>query len=254
MSAENQTVNVTLVKLPVITLQFTPDDAAVTLKQGNTTVYKESAASSTGKNVYIAAKNTDYTYTVSKFGYETATGTISVATGDVNKTVTLTEAAKYSVTFNITKPEGVTAEPTVTVKSGRDTVYTGSGTNCTLPAGNYTYTATLEGCDTLSGSFVVQAAKTIGLEFVKSLTFDDFFAGLDGITAENGTRYGFEPVRAAGGNYLESNRRSYGTTSLTLTATESRLVSFRYLAKGYEDNWDEDNSAFFTVKRVLLLC
>lgn len=249
MSAENQTVNVTLVKLPVITLQFTPDDAAVTLKQGNTTVYKESAASSTGKNVYIAAKNTDYTYTVSKFGYETATGTISVATGDVNKTVTLTEAAKYSVTFNITKPEGVTAEPTVTVKSGRDTVYTGSGTNCTLPAGNYTYTATLEGCDTLSGSFVVQAAKTIGLEFVKSLTFDDFFAGLDGITAENGTRYGFEPVRAAGGNYLESNRRSYGTTSLTLTATESRLVSFRYLAKGYEDNWDEDNSAFFTVKK-----
>ena len=31
MSAENQTVNVALVKLPVITLQFTPDDAAVTL-------------------------------------------------------------------------------------------------------------------------------------------------------------------------------------------------------------------------------
>lgn len=245
----NNTITVTLVKLPVITLKFTPDDAAVTLKQGNTTVYKESAASSTGKNVYIAAKNTDYTYTVSKFGYETATGTISVATGDVNKTVTLTEAAKYSVTFNITKPEGVTAEPTVTVKSGRDTVYTGSGTNCTLPAGNYTYTATLEGCDTLSGSFVVQAAKTIGLEFVKSLTFDDFFAGLDGITAENGTRYGFEPVRAAGGNYLESNRRSYGTTSLTLTATESRLVSFQYLAKGNKADYSWDDDSAFSVKK-----
>lgn len=229
---------------PLYTLTIAPDqtDATVTLKD------KEGKPVSGSNGVY-AVKPGDYTYTVSKFGYETATGTISVATGDVNKTVTLTEAAKYSVTFNITKPEGVTAEPTVTVKSGRDTVYTGSGTNCTLPAGNYTYTATLEGCDTLSGSFVVQAAKTIGLEFVKSLTFDDFFAGLDGITAENGTRYGFEPVRAAGGNYLESNRRSYGTTSLTLTATESRLVSFRYLAKGYEDNWDEDNSAFFTVKK-----
>ena len=245
----NNTITVTLVKLPVITLKFTPDDAAVTLKQGNTTVYKESAASSTGKNVYIAAKNTAYTYTVSKFGYETATGTIKVETGDVNKTVTLTEAAKYSVTFNITKPEGVTAEPTVTVKSGRDTVYTGSGTNCTLPAGNYTYTATLEGCDTLSGSFVVQAAKTIGLEFVKSLTFDDFFAGLDGITAENGTRYGFEPVRAAGGNYLESNRRSYGTTSLTLTATESRLVSFQYLAKGNKADYSWDDDSAFSVKK-----
>lgn len=249
MSAENQTVNVTLVKLPVITLQFTPDDAAVTLKQGNTTVYKESAASSTGKNVYIAAKNTAYTYTVSKFGYETATGTINVATTDVNKTVKLTELAKQTVTFNITKPEGVTAEPTITVTSGSITAYTGSGADCTLPAGDYTYTAKLDGCDTLTGSFVVKAAKTIGLEFVKSLTFDDFFAGLDGITAENGTRYGFEPVRAAGGNYLESNRNYSGTTSLTLTATESRLVSFRYLAKGNkaEDYWESDSA--FSVKK-----
>lgn len=248
MSAENQTVNVTLVKLPVITLQFTPDDAAVTLKQGNTTVYKESAASSTGKNVYIAAKNTAYTYTVSKFGYETATGTINVATTDVNKTVKLTELAKQTVTFNITKPEGVTAEPTITVKSGSITAYTGSGANCTLPAGDYTYTAKLDGCDALSGSFVVKAAKTIGLEFVKSLTFDDFFAGLDGITATNGTS-GFKPVKDAAGNYLESNRNYSGTTSLTLTATESRLVSFRYLAKGNkaEDYWESDS--VFTVKK-----
>lgn len=249
MSAENQTVNVTLVKLPVITLTVSPADATVKLTKNGSAVSHD--AKNGGEYKYIAAKNTDYTYTVSKFGYETATGTINVATTDVNKTVKLTELAKQTVTFNITKPEGVNAEPTitVTVKSGSITAYTGSGANCTLPAGDYTYTAKLDGCDTLSGSFVVKAAKTIGLEFVKSLTFNDFFAGLDGITAESGTRYGFEPVRAAGGNYLESNRRSYGTTSLTLTATESRLVSFRYLAKGYEDNWDEDNSAFFTVKK-----
>lgn len=249
MSAENQTVNVTLVKLPVITLQFTPDDAAVTLKQGNTTVYKESADSEKGKNVYIAAKNTDYTYTVSKFGYETATGTINVATTDVNKTVKLTELAKQTVTFNITKPKGVSAEPVVTVKYNGTKVYEGSGTNCALPAGNYTYTAKLDGCDDLSGSFTVAAAAvTVNLPFAKKLTFADMFQGIEGITAANGTS-GFKPVKDAAGNYLESNGKYYGTTSLTLTATESRLVSFRYLAKGYEDNWDEDNSAFFTVKK-----
>lgn len=245
--AGDNTITVTLVKLPVITLQFTPDDAAVTLKQGNTTVYKESADSEKGKNVYIAAKNTAYTYTVSKFGYETATGTIKVETGDVNKTVTLTEAAKYSVTFQITKPEGVSASPTVTVKSGRDTVYTGSGTNCTLPAGNYTYTATLEGCDTLSGSFVVQAAKTIGLEFVKSLTFDDFFAGLDGITAENGTRYGFEPVRNADGNYLHRNDSvsySNNTATITLKADKSLVLRFDYYGGTYYSS-----SEYFSVKK-----
>lgn len=247
MSAENQTVNVTLVKLPVITLKFTPDDAAVTLKQGKTTAYKESAASSTGKNVYIAAKNTDYTYTVSKFGYETATGTISVATADVNKTVKLTELAKQTVTFNITKPEGVTAEPTITVKSGSITAYTGSGADCTLPAGDYTYTAKLDGCDTLSGSFVVKAAKTIGLEFVKSLTFDDFFAGLDGITAENGTRYGFEPVRAAGGNYLHRNDSvsySNNTATITLKADKSLVLRFDYYGGTYYSS-----SEYFSVKK-----
>lgn len=249
MSAENQTVNVTLVKLPVITLQFTPDDAAVTLKQGNTTVYKESADSEKGKNVYIAAKNTAYTYTVSKFGYETATGTINVATADVNKTVKLTELAKQTVTFNITKPEGVTAAPTVTVMSGKDAVYTGSGTNCALPAGDYTYTAKLDGCDDLSGSFTVAAAAvTVNLPFAKKLTFDDIFQDIEGITATNGTS-GFKPVKDAAGNYLESNRKNYGTTSLTLTATESRLVSFRYLAKGNkaEYSWDDDSA--FTVKK-----
>ena len=247
MSAENQTVNVTLVKLPVITLQFTPDDAAVTLKQGNTTVYKESADSEKGKNVYIAAKNTAYTYTATKFGYETATGTISVATTDVNKTVTLTELAKQTGTFNITKPEGVSAEPVVTVKYNGTKVYEGSGTNCTLPAGNYTYTATLDGCDTLSGSFVVQAAKTIGLEFVKSLTFDDFFAGLDGITAENGTRYGFEPVRAAGGNYLHRNDSvsySNNTATITLKADKSLVLQFDYYGGTYYSS-----SEYFSVKK-----
>lgn len=242
----NNTITVTLVKLPVITLTVSPADATVKLTKNGSAVSHD--AKNGGEYKYIAAKNTAYTYTVSKFGYETATGTINVATADVNKTVKLTELAKQTVTFNITKPEGVTAEPTITVKSGSITAYTGSGANCTLPAGDYTYTAKLDGCDALSGSFVVKAAKTIGLEFVKSLTFNDFFAGLDGITATNGTS-GFKPVKDAAGNYLESNRNYSGTTSLTLTATESRLVSFRYLAKGYEDNWDEDNSAFFTVKK-----
>lgn len=247
MSAENQTVNVTLVKLPVITLTATPADATVKLTKNGSTVSHDTKNG--GEYKYIAAKNTAYTYTVSKFGYETATGTINVATGDVNKTVKLTELAKQTVTFNITKPEGVTAEPTITVTSGSITAYTGSGADCTLPAGDYTYTAKLDGCDDLSGSFTVAAAAvTVNLPFAKKLTFADMFQGIEGITATNGSS-GFKPVKDAAGNYLESNRKNYGTTSLTLTATESRLVSFRYLAKGNkaEYSWDDDSA--FTVKK-----
>ena len=247
MSAENQTVNVTLVKLPVITLTVSPADATVKLTKNGSAVSHDTKNG--GEYKYIAAKNTAYTYTVSKFGYETATGTITVATADVNKTVKLTELAKQTVTFNITKPEGVNAEPVVTVKYNGTKVYEGSGTNCTLPAGNYTYTAKLDGCDDLSGSFTVAAAAvTVNLPFAKKLTFDDIFQDIEGITATNGTS-GFKPVKDAAGHYLESNGKYCGTPSLTLTATESRLVSFRYLAKGYENNWDEDNSAFFTVKK-----
>lgn len=245
MSAENQTVNVTLVKLPVITLTVSPTDATVKLTKNGSAVSHD--AKNGGEYKYIAAKNTDYTYTVSKFGYETATGTINVATADVNKTVKLTELAKQTVTFNITKPEGVTAEPTITVKSGSITAYTGSGANCTLPAGDYTYTAKLDGCDTLTGSFVVKAAKTIGLEFVKSLTFNDFFAGLDGITAENGTRYGFEPVRAADGNYLHRNDSvsySNNTATITLKADKSLVLRFDYYGGTYYSS-----SEYFSVKK-----
>lgn len=245
MSAENQTVNVTLVKLPVITLTVSPADATVKLTKNGSTVSHD--AKNGGEYKYIAAKNTDYTYTVSKFGYETATGTINVATTDVNKTVKLTELAKQTVTFNITKPEGVNAEPAITVNSGSITAYTGSGANCTLPAGDYTYTAKLDGCDTLTGSFVVKAAKTIGLEFVKSLTFNDFFAGLDGITAENGTRYGFEPVRAAGGNYLHRNdsvNYSNNTATITLKADKSLVLRFDYYGGTYYSS-----SEYFSVKK-----
>lgn len=245
MSAENQTVNVTLVKLPVITLTVDPADAKVTLKRGTSAVFCETQTD--GTYTYIAAKNTAYTYTVSKFGYVTQTDTISVTDSDVSVPVTLTEAAKYSVTFQITKPEGVSASPTVTVEYNGTKVYEGSGANCTLPAGEYTYTAKLDGCDTLSGSFVVKAAKTIGLEFVKSLTFDDFFAGLDGITAENGTRYGFEPVRNADGNYLHRNDSvsySNNTATITLKADKSLVLRFDYYGGTYYSS-----SEYFSVKK-----
>lgn len=229
---------------PLYTLTIAPDqtDATVTLKD------KEGKTVSGSNGVY-EVKPGDYTYTVSKFGYETATGTISVATADVNKTVKLTELVKQTVTFNITKPEGIAAEPAITVNSGSITAYTGSGANCTLPAGDYTYTAKLDGCDDLSGNFTVaSAAVAVDLPFAKKLTFADIFQGVEGITASNGTK-GFKPIKSAAGNYLESNKSYYGTTSLTLTATKPCVISFEYFAQGHEDNWDEDDSAFFTVKK-----
>lgn len=145
----NNTITVTLVKLPVITLKFTPDDAAVTLKQGNTTVYKESADSEKGKNVYIAAKNTDYTYTVSKFGYETKTGNITVS-ADVNETITLSELATRTLTFAVTPAD---ATVTVTHPVGGTITADENGAYIVYAGETYAYTVAKADYITVSGSF-----------------------------------------------------------------------------------------------------
>ena len=263
-----QTFSIFLAKDKTLTLKFSGDSSGqyyVRLKDFRTAAPQKLTFAVTGAEGYTIQVTKDgsevpagtdgsytvsagtYAYTITKFGYVTKTGTVSVAGSDVNVPVTLTEAARYSVTFQITKPEGIAAEPAITIKSGSTQVYTGNGADCRLPEGTYTYTAVLEGCDTLSGSFAVKAAKTIGMEFVKSLTFDDFFAGLDGITAENGTRYGFEPVRAADGNYLHRNDSvsySNNTATITLKADKSLVLRFDYYGGTYYSS-----SEYFSVKK-----
>lgn len=186
MSAENQTVNVTLVKLPVITLQFTPDDAAVTLKQGNTTVYKESADSEKGKNVYIAAKNTDYTYTVSKFGYETKTGTIKVEGGDVSKDVALTALTAYQVKF---AADPADASVALTHPVGGTIAADENGAYIVYAGETYAYTVAKADYITVSGSFTAAKNDTITV----TLTYAG--AGWDGTTKT-------EPAQDESGVYL----------------------------------------------------
>ena len=91
--------------VPFYTLTLnTPDGATVVLKD-------RSGAEITGKNgAYTVAAGT-YAYTVSKFGYETETGSITV-NADVNKTVTLSELASCTLTFAVTPAEN--AKVTVT--------------------------------------------------------------------------------------------------------------------------------------------
>ena len=64
---------------------------------------------SDGKTVDSAAgsymvEDGTYSYTISKFGYETKTGTITVAGEDKTESVTLDELAKKTISFNITFP------------------------------------------------------------------------------------------------------------------------------------------------------
>ena len=218
-------------------------DAVVTLKDSTGAELK-------GTNgVYIVSAG-EYTYTVSAYGYDTVTETINVA-ADVAKTVPLTKSAAYSVAFDISRPAGITADPTVTVKTNGKAVYTGDGTGCSLSNGSYAYTVACDGCDNAGGVFSVNGDKmNITVTLAKKAIFEDFFANCQGITV-SGDKGKFTIEGAGKDSYLKTTE----TTTLALTATKNVKLSFSYIANavGYvEGDWENDEPDeyyYFTIKK-----
>ena len=199
--------------------------------------------------VYIVSAG-EYTYTVSAYGYDTVTETINVA-ADVAKTVPLTKSAAYSVAFDISRPAGITADPTVTVKTNGKAVYTGDGTGCSLSNGSYAYTVACDGCDNAGGVFSVNGDKVnITVTLAKKAIFEDFFANCQGITV-SGDKGKFTIEGAGKDSYLKTTE----TTTLALTATKNVKLSFSYIANaaGYvEGDWYDDEPDayyYFTIKK-----
>lgn len=218
-------------------------DAVVALKDSTGAELK-------GTNgVYIVSVG-EYTYTVSAYGYDTVTETINVA-ADVAKTVPLTKSAAYSVAFDISRPAGITADPTVTVKTNGKAVYTGDGTGCSLSNGSYAYTVACDGCDNAGGVFSVNGDKVnITVTLAKKAIFEDFFANCQGITV-SGDKGKFTIEGAGKDSYLKTTE----TTTLALTATKNMKLSFSYIANaaGYvEGDWYDDEPDayyYFTIKK-----
>lgn len=217
-------------------------DAVVALKDSTGAELK-------GTNgVYIVSAG-EYTYTVSAYGYDTVTETINVA-ADVAKTVPLTKSAAYSVAFDISRPAGITADPTVTVKTNGKAVYTGDGTGCSLSNGSYAYTVACDGCDNAGGIFSVNGDKVnITVTLAKKTIFEDFFANCQGITV-SGDKGKFTIEGAGKDSYLKTTE----TTTLALTATKNVKLSFSYIANAagcVEGDWydEPDEYYYFTIKK-----
>ena len=217
-------------------------DAVVALKDSTGAELK-------GTNgVYIVSAG-EYTYTVSAYGYDTVTETINVA-ADVAKTVPLTKSAAYSVAFDISRPAGITADPTVTVRTNGKAVYTGDGTGCSLSNGSYAYTVACDGCDNAGGIFSVNGDKVnITVTLAKKAIFEDFFANCQGITV-SGDKGKFTIEGAGKDSYLKTTE----TTTLALTATKNVKLSFSYIANAagcVEGDWyvEPDDYYYFTIKK-----
>ncbi len=223
-------------KLYKLTFTGAPADTTFVVKQGETVIEAEADGS------YLLT-NGSYTYTASAFGYGDANGSFTVNGGDVSETVSMNKTAAYTVTFNITKPSGITAEAAVAVKSG-NTIIAAEDGKYNLPAGTYSYTITCEGCETETGEFTVgEEEMTVEVTLEKTLTFGDFFTELNGrADITNDTRNAFKPVKEGAVKYLQSSNTSNGTTgTITFTFQKSTKLNFKYMVSENGSELISDN-------------
>lgn len=133
---------------PVVTF-VTPEGAAVTI-EGQTPAEP---------GVFVLENGT-YGYSVSKQGYNTATGSVTV-NGESQRVDVNLGVETFSVTFNVTTPG---AKITVTDAAGETIQPTAENANVySLPNGEYHYTVSKLGCTSATGDFTVAgAAQTVG--------------------------------------------------------------------------------------------
>ncbi len=235
-----------LKNIPQVTFNTVPAYALVSMKaaDGTEAAVSESAD---GKTIF-AVQNGTYHYTVSAFGYESQTDTITVGSEDVTKDITLTKLASHKATFNVKLPDdlkGKESEISITVKSGDTIVKPEADRTYSLPQGEYTYTITHPNCEAAEGEFTIaEVDVTENVTLTRKLVFNDFFDKFaDSLTATNDATYPFKAVKgkSADGsdNYLESTNKNpdYSTTTrsdITLKAEKPIKLSFdAYYSAGY---------------------
>ncbi|MDY5701164.1 MAG: immunoglobulin-like domain-containing protein, partial [Lachnospiraceae bacterium] len=209
-----------------LTFSGAPDGTAFVVKQGETEIAAEADGS------YLLETGT-YTYTASAFGYETGTGIIEIESADVAHPVSLAVKTGYAVSFNITRPEDITEEAAIEVKYGNKVITASEVGKYNLPAGEYTYTVTCEGCETETGTFMVEnTAKTVNVGLIKKLLFEDFFTQItEKATVTNQTgAYSYNPVKDGDEKYLQSSNKTSGSTStITFEFKKPAALSFEYM-------------------------
>lgn len=150
---------------PKYTVTFTvsPADAAFELQDetGAAIAEKESEGENSTKVWTFSLRDGTYSYTASAFGKTEQTGSVTVDGVAVSKEVTLAEAQKTDVTFQITfednNPGGVTPQIAVTWDGDGRAIQPSEDGAYSLPYGEYSYTVKAKGYAKAEGTFTVGA-------------------------------------------------------------------------------------------------
>jgi hypothetical protein len=150
-------------QIPTYAVTFTvaPADAVVTI-DGQTGTH-------TGGQWVFKLPDGTYTYTVSAFGYVQQSDTVTVSSKALAKDVTLTAAAKRTVTFTVTPAE---ANAAITVTWNGQTVQPESDGSYRLPEGAYSYTVKAKGYAKVVEPLNVVKDETIRVTLTPSTAWD----------------------------------------------------------------------------------
>ena len=150
-------------QIPTYAVTFTvaPADAVVTI-DGQTGTH-------TGGQWVFKLPDGTYTYTVSAFGYVQQSDTVTVSSKALAKDVTLTAAAKRTVTFTVTPAE---ANAAITVTWNGQTVQPESDGSYRLPEGAYSYTVKAKGYAKVTGPLNVTKDATVPVTLTPSTAWD----------------------------------------------------------------------------------
>ena len=150
-------------QIPTYAVTFTvaPADAVVTI-DGQT-------GTQTGGQWVFKLPDGTYTYTVSAFGYVQQSDTVTVSSEALAKDVTLTAAAKRTVTFSVTPAD---ANAAITVTWNSQTVQPESDGSYRLPDGAYSYTVKAKGYAKVTGPLNVTKDATVPVTLTPSTAWD----------------------------------------------------------------------------------
>ena len=144
-----------------VTFTVTPADAVVTI-DGQTGTH-------TGGQWVFKLPDGTYKYTVSAFGYVQQSGTVTVSEEALAKDVTLTAAAKRTVTFTVAPAE---ANAAITVTWNGQTVQPESDGSYRLPEGAYSYTVKAKGYAKVTGTLNVTKDANLSVTLTPSTAWD----------------------------------------------------------------------------------
>ncbi len=150
-------------QIPTYAVTFTvaPADAVVTI-DGQTGTH-------TGNQWVFKLPDGTYKYTVSAFGYVQQSGTVTVSEEALAKDVTLTAAAKRTVTFTVAPAE---ANAAITVTWNGQTVQPESDGSYRLPEGAYSYTVKAKGYAKVTGTLNVTKDANLSVTLTPSTAWD----------------------------------------------------------------------------------